>query len=63
MKYQKPLIGILIMTFVLWIYTNLIVTFVNDIASQVSTMLMGLPLLMGAVVYFINDYVNKMFNK
>jgi len=63
MNYQKTVIGILIMTVVIWVYTNLIVTFVEDIASQVSTMLMGLPLIMGTVVYFVSDYVNKMFNK
>ena len=63
MNYQKTVIGILIMTVVIWVYTNLIVTFVEDIASQVSTVLMGLPLIMGTVVYFVSDYVNKMFNK
>jgi hypothetical protein len=63
MNLQKVAIGILIMTAVLYVYTNLIETIVSDVTGSLDSLLMGFPLVMGTVVYFISDYLNKMFNK
>ena len=63
MNYTKTLIGILIMTGVIWIYTAFIQAMVSGFAGQLESMLMGFPIAMGAVVYFLSDYITKMFNK
>jgi len=63
MNMTKTLIGILIMTAVLWLYTEFIEAMITTFTSGIDALLMGFPIVMGAVVYFLADYINKMFNK
>lgn len=63
MNYTKTIIGILIMTAVIWLYTEFIQAMISTFTADIEALLMGFPVVMGAVVYFLSDYVNKMFNK
>jgi hypothetical protein len=51
------------MTAVIFLYTEVIQAMVASFASEVEGYLMGFPIVMGAIVYFLSDYINKMFNK
>jgi len=63
MNWQKAIVGILVMTAVIFIYQQFIQSMIATYTADIEAMLMGFPIAMGAVVYFLSDYLNKMFNK
>jgi uncharacterized membrane protein len=61
MNIKGILIGGSVTALVIWVYQTLIVTYVAEFADEISSMLMGIPIVMGFVVYILADYLNRMF--